>query len=295
MLLVTGATGFIGSHLVPALVRKGYRVRALCRRREDAAKLPKGVEVYVGDVGKPDGLSGALRGVDTVIHLAGMVSYSKPREELFRVNAIGTRNLLERCGGVKRFVLSSSVSVYGEIRGEADEGYPVSPRTPYGESKLSAEKFVEKSGIRSSILRIAPVYGEGSPSWRKNLRLMDRGFPVPGTGNLTHVVHVSDVVQAFVKAAQKGEGIYNIAGKEPVRFRDFAGMLMDGLGRKRRFWPPFLVGILARITGMKSYLDVLTMNRNYDIGRAQRELGYRPGADLAKETARMVDWYRKSA
>ncbi len=295
MLLVTGATGFVGSNLVPALVKKGYEVRALCRSHDDADSLPKGVDICIGDVTKPGTLGSALRGVDTVIHLAGMVSYSESKEALFRVNAIGTKNLLAECRDVKRFILSSSVSVYGEIRGEAGEDYPLTPRTSYGESKAKAEQFVEGSGIENVILRIAPIYGEGSSSWRKNLGLLEKGFPVPSTNNLTHVVHVSDVVQAFVKSVEKGRGVYNIAGKSPMKFTEFAETLLKLLGRKPRRMPFFMVKAVASLMGMGAYLDVLTMNRNYSIRKAREELGYEPRALFSKEVKRMLVWYKETA
>jgi nucleoside-diphosphate-sugar epimerase len=292
MILVTGACGFLGASLVPELLGKGYSVRALCRSPESAKTLPKKVDASIGDVTIPETLGGALRGVETVIHLAGMVSYSKPREELFRVNAIGTRNLLDQCKGVKKFVLASSVSVYGEIRGEADESYPIMPGTAYGESKAAAERFAQASGIRSVMLRIAPMYGKGSDSWVKNLELLDRGFPIPSTKNLTHVVHVSDAVQAIVKSVEKGEGAYNIAAGKPVPFVDFAEEIVRALGKNPRRLPPFMVSAMATAAGMKRYLDVLTMNRNYSIRKAAEEIGYAPKADFSEKVREMVEWYR---
>lgn len=292
MLLVTGATGFIGTEVVKRLVRKGYKIRALCIDENEAGKVPKGVESVIGDITKPESLISATDGVDTVIHLAGIISYSKPIEELFRINAIGTKNLLRHCGNVKKFILSSSVSVYGEIKGEADENYPPSPRNPYGESKLKAEQFVRESGLDYVILRIAPIYGEGSPVWKKNLKLLEKGFPIPDTKSMTHVVHVSDVADAFVKAVEKGSGIYNIADSRPLRFTDFAERLVTLLGKRPLKLPHFIVKGLASVLGMGKYLRVLTINRHYVIRKAEKELGYRPKADLRKELKTMVEWYK---
>ncbi len=295
MLLVTGASGFVGMPLVERLLKRGYKVRALCISGGEAKKLPSRVEAVIGDITKPQTLISPLKGVETVIHLAGMVSYTKPKEELFRINAIGTRNLLEQCRNVKKFIFASSVSVYGEIRGEADEDYPLAPRTPYGESKLMAEKYIRDSKIPHVILRMAPIYGTGSPDWIKNLRLMEKGFPIPKTDNLTHVTHIDNAVDAFVKAVEKGEGVYNIADPRPVRFVEFAETVMRSLGKKPRKMPAFLVGMIAKIMGMGSYLDVLTMNRHYVIRKAEKELGYRPLSDFEAEVKRMVRWYRSIA
>jgi nucleoside-diphosphate-sugar epimerase len=99
------------------------------------------------------------------------------------------------------------------------------------------------------------------------------------------------VVQAFVLAVEGGKGVYNIADSEPLPFVRFAEMLMKDLGRKPRKMPPFLVGIMARAVGMKTYLNVLTANRHYDISAAKAGLKFSPKADLEKSTKEMVDWY----
>ncbi|MBN1897011.1 MAG: NAD(P)-dependent oxidoreductase [Candidatus Aenigmarchaeota archaeon] len=294
MILVTGATGFVGSEVTKRLIEKGYKVRALCMNRNSIASLPKGVEAVEGDITKEQTLISATDGVDIVIHLAGIVSYSLSTEELFRINAIGTKHLLQQCAGVKKFIHASSVSVYGEVKGEADENYPATPSTPYGESKLKAEQFVRDSGINHVILRMAPVYGKGSPSWKKNLKLLEKGFPVPNTDNMTHVLHVTDAADAFVKAVEKGSGTYNIADSSPMHFTDFADKLLTLLGKKPRHLPFFMVRAAAAAMKMGIYLNVLTMNRHYVIRKARRELGFEPKADFDKESAKMVEWYKSA-
>ncbi len=292
MLLVTGGTGFVGRNLIARLLRKGHDVRLLCLPDEDVGNLQNKVDVVRGDITKPETLHKAVAGVDTVIHLAGLVSYTKPKSVLYGINASGTKNLIKHCKKVDRFIFSSSVSVYGEISGKADESYPLSPITPYGQSKAVAEKVIENSGVGHVILRIAPAYGKGSPNWLRNLKLLDKGFPIPSTDNKTHVVHVSDFVQALERSVKKGEGIYNIADRKPLPFVQFAETIVRMLGRKPRRMPMSLVSLLARLKGMKPYLDVLTMNRHYVIEKAVKELGYRPRANLEAEIKRMVEWYR---
>ncbi|MEE9323371.1 MAG: NAD(P)-dependent oxidoreductase, partial [Candidatus Aenigmarchaeota archaeon] len=230
--------------------------------------------------------------IDTVIHLAGLVSYSKPREVMFRVNTEGTKNVLEACKKADKFIFSSSVSVYGEIKGEADESYPRNPKNPYGESKREAENIIRDSDIPNLIFRIAPIYGEGSPQWLKNLSLLEKGFPIPRTPNLTHVTHILNAVHAFTIGIKKGEGIYNIADVKPVKFVEFAEILVEMLGKEPKTLPYWLVNLLARLKGLKTYLDVLTMNRNYDISNAVKELDYNPKIDFLGELKKMVDWYK---
>jgi len=295
MLLITGATGFIGKKLIEALSKKNHDIRALCINEADSKNLPVKVDVAFGDITRKETLKKAFEDVDTVVHLAGIVSYSKPREEIFRINVDGTRNVLESCGSVGRFVFPSSVSVYGEIKRDekAGEGYPLAPGNPYGESKVEAEKLILDSGLKSVILRIAPIYGAGSPNWENNLRLLERGFPIPNTKKKTHVAHVSDVVQAFERSVKRGNGVYNIAGREPMPFVEFAETIVRMLGKKPRRLPAFIVDLLARAKGMKAYLDVLTMNRHYVIEKAEKGLGYEPRADFRAEVGRMIEWYKK--
>lgn len=294
MILVTGATGFIGSAFVKKLFNSGKQVRILTRDKEKLKKL-RGVKVVQGDILNPASLKKALRDVDIVVHLAGLVSYSKPRSELFRVNVEGTRNLLEACSDcdLKRFIFSSSVSVLGPtpIDEKVDEDSPYNPINPYGQSKMHAEKDIMQADFPSIILRMAPIYGSGSPSWKKNLGLLEKGFPIPDVESKTHIVHISDVVQAFLLSLEKGSGIYLIADKKPIKFLRLAEMLMENLEKKPKILPEWLIHLAARLAGMRPYLKVLTMNRNYDISKARKELGYEPKANLEEEIKKMVDWY----
>jgi nucleoside-diphosphate-sugar epimerase len=292
MILVTGATGFIGRHLVKHLLKNDYNLRVLVRNRKKAADLFPKAEIVKGDILSEKTIQPALKGVGTVIHLAGLVSYSKPKDVLFEINYKGTKNLLKHCKDV-RFIFSSSVSVYGPVEGVADENYPTKPASFYGQSKLKAEESVATSGTEWLVFRIAPVYGAGSPSWLKNLKLLEKGFPIPNTKNLTHLVHLSDVVQAFEKGLKRGRGVCNIADRKPVKFLDFATKLVQLLGIKPKVWPFWLVRILGIASGMGTYLNVLTMNRHYNIKKAE-EIGFRPEMDFDEGIEEMVKWYRKT-
>jgi len=293
MLLVTGATGFVGQNLIKEIAKIRKDIRVLSLDYGKAKKMYPRYEVFKGDITKPETLAGAGKDVDVVIHLAGIVSYSKPKDVLFKVNAEGTKNILEACQKADKFIFSSSVAIYGEIKGEADESYPRNPKNAYGESKREAENFVRDSGMRNTIFRIAPIYGEGSPQWLRNLRLLEEGFPIPQTENLTHVTHISNVVQAFrLGLKKKSEGIYNIADETPVKFVEFAETLVQLLGKKPKRLPYWMVSFLASMKGMKTYLDVLTMNRNYDTTNARNELKYNPEIDFFEKLKEMVEWYK---
>jgi len=295
MLLVTGATGFVGRHVVKEIGKLRKDIRILSKDFEKAKEMYPKYEVFKGDITRPETLSGVSKDVDVVIHLAGIVSYSGHREDIFRINVKGTRNVLRACERSEKFIFASSVSVYGEIKGEADESYPRNPVNAYGESKREAENLVRDSGLKNLIFRIAPIYGEGSPVWGKNLRLLEKGFPIPRTNNMTHVTHIRNAVQAFRRGVEKkSEGVYNIADEKPVKFMEFAETLVRLLEREPRTLPCWAVSLLATVKGMKAYLDVLTMNRNYDIANARKDLKYRPELDFQKELRKMAGWYKQN-
>lgn len=288
MILITGATGFIGRNLIKRLKNK-VDIRILTRDENKALSLFKDIDIVKGDILSENAIKKALKDIDIIVHLAGLVSYSNS-ENILKTNYIGTKKLLKYCKH-KRFIFSSSVSVYGPIKGVADENYPINPTNPYGKSKAMAEKVVMNSNTEWIIFRIAPVYGIGSPLWLKNLKLLDNGFPVPKTENLTHIVHINDVVQAFEVGLEKGEGIYNIAGIKPIRFLDLVCYIMKLLGKKPRIWPPWLVKFIAKLMGMGCYLDVLTTNRHYSIKKA-KEFGFKPYVSLNKGIKEMIRWYK---
>lgn len=295
MLLITGATGFVGTHVIREINKHRKDIRILTSHPKKAKKRFPGFEIFPGDITRPDTLNGVGKNVDVIVHLAGMVSYTKPKDTLFRYNVEGTKNILNACRETEKILFPSSVGVYGEIKGKANEDYPLRPKTHYGESKIEAENIIRNSGIPSVIFRIAPIYGEGSPYWLKNLRLLEKGFPIPRTENLTHVVHVSNVAQAFRLGMRARGGTYNIADEKPVEFVKFAGDLVKALGNEPRLWPYWLVSSLAIMKGMRSYFTTLTMNRNYDVTRATEELGYDPGVNFRNELERMVEWYRSQS
>ncbi|MCX6817572.1 MAG: NAD(P)-dependent oxidoreductase [Candidatus Aenigmarchaeota archaeon] len=295
MLLVTGATGFLGSSVMRAIASGRRDVRILSYDYEAAKTMYPQFDVVKGDITRPQSLKGIGKNVDTIIHLAGIVSYTKPKDELFEINVEGTKNMLEACDASKKIIFASSVSVYGEIpasKGPASENYPTRPANLYGWSKLEAERLIADSGMKYVVLRIAPVYGAGSPQWFRNLSLLEKGFPIPKTRNLTHVAHISNVAQAFALALKpRAEGIYNIADEKPVAFTEFASELVTLLGGRPKLMPGWLVGLGARAKGMKAYLDVLTINRNYDISSAKKQLGYRPKVEFNTELKKMINWY----
>jgi nucleoside-diphosphate-sugar epimerase len=187
--LVSGATGFIGFAVVRCFAGRGVPVTAMVRK--EPSSRASGIEYFLIEDILSAGIQLSLfEGVDCVIHAAGKAhakySSKKYLTEMFRVNAKGTRIFAEAAAkaGVRRFVFLSTIAVHGDISGEVRENSPLMPRTPYGTSKLEAERALEEisrsSGMEVVILRLPMVYGPGAPGNPRRLaRLIAKGVPIP--------------------------------------------------------------------------------------------------------------------
>src|ERR1700722_2306632 len=170
--LVTGATGKVGSRLVPSLLSAGHHVRILVRRTDDETVRElkaKGAETFFGDIMKPESLQEPLDGVDAIVHLAAFFR-SQDAEKIKSINEIGTKNLAEAASQVNtgmRFVFSSTSNVYSNEAAPGLESDPVSPAAAYPSSKVASEKLL--LGMHAArrldvcVLRFVFVYGAGDP------------------------------------------------------------------------------------------------------------------------------------
>ncbi len=316
LVLVTGATGFIGSHVARALVAGGHRVRALARPTSSRAALSDVPEVewVAGDVIDARSVADAVRGCDAVVHAAAMVAFTPSiAARQHEVNVEGTRHVLEaaRVAGVRRFVHTSSIAAVGRARegGVADEEtrYDWPPGLGYNESKRDAERLVRRAqGIETVCLNPALVFGPGE-IYKRTLplfRLVKWGlFPVVAAGGTT-LCDVRDVAAAHVTALTHGEpGARYILGGPHVTFRALLTAIAEATGGARPLaelpasWVragampllaleragvrmPFSTGHLAHL-GHYGY---------YSSARAEAALGYRtrPAAETLGDAAR---WY----
>ncbi len=305
MVLVSGASGFIGSRLSKALALNGLNVRGMARQ------APAG-NVVVADLSAPAALLAACAGADTVFHCAGYAhafsSLSGDDAAMhWRINFEGTHNLLEAAGqaGVKRFVFLSSVKAMADPGNLlASEDFPGEPATAYGQSKLAAEAAVLEAGKRYGMhvvnLRLSMVYGAGG---RGNLermgRLVQRGLfpPLPDTGNHRSLVHVDDVVSAMrlVAGDDRANGrTYIVASQEAPSGRQLYDALRAALGLSRCHWsiPESAIRFAARLgDGLEAVtrrrlpldseaLDRLLGSAWYSPARIERELGWRTRISL---------------
>jgi len=312
--LVTGATGFIGRRLCEALKQRGAHVRALGRNKCDGpwdsfARVDLTREMPAG----------ALAGVDTVFHLAGKahaLSETKQDESgYFRINADGTRRLLEvvRAAGVRRLVFFRSVKAMGE-GGDAclDESAPCEPKTPYGKSKLAAERLVLEGGCvpEPTVLRLPMVYG---PTRKGNLPRMieavagGRFPPLPEVGNKRAMVHVDDVVAAATLAAECPEAagqVYIVTDGQAYSTRQIYEWIRAALGKGMpcRHIPMSLLKALAkigdgigRVRGRRFMFDSDALEKLmgsawYSSAKIEQELGFRPAHNLRESLPGIVDF-----
>jgi len=231
--LVTGATGFVASHLVPALVSRGHGVLQL---GHDTARIPEvdGAEPLLLDLSRPFDPD-ALPDADAVVHLAqANVPFPASAAELFAVNTASTACLLEyaRGRGASRFVLASSASVYGFGDQTFVEDDPPRARDFYSATKLASERFVAaySEQLGTTIFRLVAPYGPGQrdrliPALVERIRearpitLNDGGRP------RTNPIYVDDVVHAIFAALESPRGLVNVAGDEAVTIRDLGELI----------------------------------------------------------------------
>ncbi len=204
---VTGATGFVGSHLVDALLARGDEATCLVRSPAKAARVfpDRSPETVVGDLGDQDALRAGIEGADVVFHVAGVTS-ARNRAEFFSINTTATRRVLEAATEVapnlRRFVLVSSLSAAGptgsgQVLTEQDPPRPVSG---YGESKLAGERIVMEGSLPWTVIRPPAVYGPRDDELRRLFKFARLGLaPVFGDGSqqLT-LIHVRDLVAALL-------------------------------------------------------------------------------------------------
>lgn len=317
---VTGATGFVGRHVVEALARRGDTVTVLARSAQRAAPLaPFGVRVAPGSLEDEAALAEAVRDADVVYHLAGLTAGTEAA--LQAVNAEGTRRLLVAVGtaapALRRFVLVSSQAALGPSRpGERlTEDAPSRPLTAYGRSKLAGEEAVRAAtGLPWTIVRPPAVYGPHDREFLKMFAMIRRGVaPVFGAGaQQLSLVCAPDLAEAIVRAgttdAARGR-TYHLAHPEVVTTRALALAIGAALGRRPVVIPvpgavatPIVsaIGALAAARGKASVLnrdkmaEFLAPAWLLDVAAAERDLGWRAALDVAEGTRLTAAWYRQA-
>ena len=253
--LITGASGFIGSHLAAALAAAGHDVACLVRSSSRVDFLSTlAVKLVEGDCRQRDSLRAAVTGTDYVFHLAGAIS-APDRQTYFDVNAGGTKNLFEAClewnPGLRRLVHVSSIAAAGPSPrgGMVSESDPCRPVSDYGRSKLEAESAVRSFGKRLPWVIIRPpnVLGPRQRELEESIGLVRcRIRPLIGRrGSRTSVIGVWDLVQALLRTAADDRALgrtYFVTDGEPVSWRDITAAVARAVGVRGFYLPvPFPV------------------------------------------------------
>lgn len=326
-ILITGAAGFIGSHLVEFLLEQKIplrQLRLLIPENESLKNLPPlRFEIIRGDITDEKDAEKAIEGVDTIYHLAALtIDGGKyyPKSEYDRINVKGTENLLNACRDkkIKRFIFFSSIAVYGLPAWIGDienwnESQPKNPKEIYGESKFLAEKKIEQAnkewGLPYAIIRPTSVYG---PRDKRNLLELYKAikkhlFFYIGSGrNKMDYVYVKDVARAayLVSKSKKITGDYIVGGGKPLTLNEVVYYVSKSIGTK--VFPlhipktiallvSYLVLWISAILRIKPMLfpnrvKVMTKNCFFNINKAKRELGYQPHFSFGKGTEFTAKW-----
>lgn len=320
-ILVTGATGFTGQHLVRALVNDGRPVRVVVRSAARASDLPAGVDVREADITNPAAVSSVVEGVSTVYHLAAAYREASHREEgYWQVNVGATRNILEAASraGVQRFVHCSTVGVHGHIaHPPGDEATPHSPGDAYQRTKAEAEtlalEYARGRGLPLAVARPTAIYGPGDTRLLKMFKMIANGtFVMLGKRDIYyHMVYVEDLIAGLrllgTHSAAIGE-VFILGGERYYPLTSITGMIADLLG-VRRPWlrlpaKPFqIAGSICEAICVplgveppiyRRRVDFFTKSRAFTIAKAQRMLGYQPAVSLEAGLRRTLDWYLRN-
>ena len=290
-ILLTGANGFVGSHVLPELLRRGHRVAALVRSPATGDQVVEkltpaeraAVDLRIGDVTAPDTLPAAVRAVDAVVHLVAIPRDFNGGRDLRRVNTEGTRNVVDaaKAAGVRRFVHLGAMGV-------ADD-----PSLHYAGSKARAEALVQASGLDWTILKPSLMWGEGD-GFFSLIALLARFspgvIPVPGRGTARfQPLFVGDLARVVGLTLARPETIgrsYELGGPRYWTYREITAEVLAALGRQRLILPtPVpLIWLVARASELvhlpfpvaTDQLRQLKLDNAGPLDGVQREFGFEP-------------------
>jgi dihydroflavonol-4-reductase len=316
--LVTGATGFTGSHLARALAAAGHAVRALVRPGKRGRSLAElGIEVVQGQLTNEADVRDAAKGCERVYHLAAAFRNVKHSDQHYwDVNVGGTLNVLAaaRAHGCARVVHCSTGGVHGHIeQAPAGETYRFCPGDVYQRTKLEAELAVvaaAANGLGVTIVRPGAIYGEGDMRFLRLFRAIQKHrFAMVGSGETRlHMVHVDDLVRGILLAGARPEArgeTFIIAGPEAPTLNEIAASVADAVGARRPklhvpVWPVYAAAWLCEKVCVRLCIEpplhrrrvgFFTHHREFDISKARRLIGYDPSVTLADGVRRTAAWY----
>ncbi|HEX5731786.1 MAG TPA: NAD-dependent epimerase/dehydratase family protein [Blastocatellia bacterium] len=319
--LVTGGTGFVGSHLVDRLVERGRNVRCLVRHSSDLKYLkhPQ-IELVHGALDETTDWDEALEGVSTIYHVAGL-TFARRKQDYFRVNHRGTETIvgaaLKRRDRIKKFVQISSLAAIGPARaGEiVNEDTPPNPITPYGRSKLMGEEAVRFAGelLPVTIVRPPAVYGPRDYALYELFKAIAKGLS-PTIGRYdkkVSLVHVHDLADGIILAGESEASTgraYFISSEEVYSIRHITDLLAKIFDRRVRTLAiprtlAFGVAVAAEasaalfgkppVINRDKVRDLSQVSWGCSIERAKRELGYSQRVPIEEGLRSTIDWYKQ--
>jgi nucleoside-diphosphate-sugar epimerase len=320
--LVTGGTGFVGSHLAERLLRNGYSVTCLVRDFKNLRWL-KGMDVQVlqGDCTQLESLAAIVQGVSLIFHCAGLTKAIHARDYYF-VNHLGTKNLLAACArynpGIEKFILVSSQAAAGPSPDgrPVDESSPPHPVSDYGRSKLFSEDEARgyKDRLPVAILRPPSVYGARDADVYELFRWASRGLVFEMTGGERHLnlCYIEDLISALLLLAEgktESGSSYFVAEKRSYSWSEFKNLLLStGDVQARTIKLPYamayLFGLGSEIGSQFTKRPALANRQKVreaaqrywlcDVGKIENDLGFRAGFALQKGLELTWQWYRKN-
>ncbi|NNA97965.1 NAD-dependent epimerase/dehydratase family protein [Pseudomonas gessardii] len=310
--LVTGANGFIGRAVCTHLAGDGHSVRALVRSRPDGLT---GVEYVIGDFDDASILESALRGIDSVVHLAARAHQFKDGAQdalsAFRaVNRDAAVRFAAAClaSGVRRFVFISSIGVNGSQTFDTpfSESSPVGPHAPYAVSKLEAEEqlltLVSGTGMELVIIRPPLVYAGNAPgNFKRLLKLVSMGLPLPfksvcNKRSMISLDNLADFIRVCVVHPKAANELFLISDGIDVSLPDILKKLGEGMSKKQKLLPvPVRFMMLgASLLGKKAMFEQLCGSLVIDASKSRRLLGWKAPEDTETALIKSGDSYRKS-
>ncbi len=322
--LITGATGFIGSHLVERMLKEGkHTIVGMARDKAKGHDLEaKGAEIRYADILDPNSIMNITQGIDTVIHLAALMRFHAPRDQLVRHNVEGTKLIAEDAirQKVKHFIYVSTTEAIGPvINPPGDENSPYNPTYDYGKSKMECELWLREQyktrRFPVTIIRPTGVLGPGDLYVSlSTVRAISQGklSMLPGKADkYVHFTYVDDVVEGILKVLDQPEvsigETFIIAGDQYVTYKDQLTMIANKTGAKppKISVPVSLARMYVKFIEWRnkrkgiddffwhaSLVDDMTVHRAYNNAKAKKILGFQPQYTLDNALEKTIQSYK---
>lgn len=320
--LITGATGFLGKYVVEELKNNGYQVVAFGRNEKiGKALIDSNVEFFKGDIENKEDLLRAFQGCSAVIHAAALSTVWGKWNNFYKVNVLGTRNIVEICEkqGLK-LVFVSSPSIYAGAKDQLDVKENEAPKDNnlnfYIKSKIMAENIIKNSKLNYMIIRPRGLFGIGDTSIIPRLLDLNKkmGIPLFADGkqkvDVTCVENVAYVLRLALENEKYSRQTYNITNDEPIEFKKILTLFFNEMGTEGKYlkwnYRPILtlVSILEKIYKLfgiekeppltKYTLYLMRYSQTLNIDKAKKELGYYPQISVLEGVKKYVKHIREN-